>query len=421
MKNVVIRSVVVLGLLAGACGRGSRAPVSTGAIVQGTVTAPTNLRVAVSGTSLSSATDGRGSFVLLGVPAGAAALHFSGSGLDATLPIGALVEGEHRRLAVSVSGSDAHEDWEQGETRFVGIVESIVSPSLTVSGRKVTTTSLTQFKKNGATITLADVHIGDRVEVEGTPQVDQSVLARTITVEQAENENDDGIEDGHHDVEFEGTLTAIAGSKLIVNGISVTISASTVIESGDAKVSAPTLAIGQRLKVEGELQADKSVAATEIHVLAADRPEDVHVTGSIAAIDTTARTLTVGNSTVHVDAATRFDGGDQVKSLADLKIGDMVDVEASRAPDGMLLAREIHRLQAPPPPAQVEVRGAITAIDAASLTVQSKLFAVDASTLMESHGRIFKLSDLKIGDTVEVHGVARPDGSLVATRIRLER
>jgi hypothetical protein len=72
MKNVVIRSVVVLGLLAGACGRGSRAPVSTGAIVQGTVTAPTNLRVAVSGTSLSSATDGRGSFVLLGVPAGAA-------------------------------------------------------------------------------------------------------------------------------------------------------------------------------------------------------------------------------------------------------------------------------------------------------------------------------------------------------------
>ena len=46
---------------------------------------------------------------------------------------------------------------------------------------------------------------------------------------------------------------------------------------------------------------------------------------------------------------------------------------------------------------------------------------MDASTLMESQGRTFKLSDLKIGDTVEVHGVARPDGSLVATRIQIER
>ncbi len=392
--------------------------MSKGAIVQGIVAGATGLRVAAAGTSLSSATDARGSFVLLGVPAGAAALHFSGSGVDATLPIGVLLRGERRRLAVSVSGSDAHEDMEQGETRFVGAVERIDSPSLTVSGRKVTTTSLTQFKRSGATITLADVHIGDRVEVEGTPQADQSVLARTITVEQAENEDDDGVEDGHHDVEFKGTLTAIAGSKLTVNGVSVTISASTVIESRDAKIDASKLAIGQWLKVEGELQADKSVAATEIHVLAADRPEDVHVTGAIAAIDTAARTLTVGNSTAHVDAATRFDG---VNSLADLKIGDVVDIEASRAPDGTLLAREIHRLQAPPPPAQVEVRGAITAIAAASLTVQSKLFAVDGSTRMESHGRTFKPSDLKIGDTVEVHGVARPDGSLVATRIRLER
>jgi hypothetical protein len=421
MKNVVIRSVVVLGLLTGACARGSRSPVSTGAIVQGTIAAPTGLRVAVVGTSLSSAADSRGSFLLLGVPAGAASLRFTGNGVDATLPIGALLAGERRRLVVSVSGSTAHEDTEQGETRFDGVVESIVSPSLTVSGRKVTTTSLTQFKRDGATITLADIHIGDHVEVEGTPQADLSVLARTITVEQDENENDDGNEDGENDIELEGTLTAITGSQLTVNAITVTVSASTVIESGDAKVDASKLAIGQRLKVEGELQADKSVAAKEIHILAADTPDDVHVCGSIAAIDTAAHTLTVGESTVHVDATTRFDGGDQVKSLADLKIGNLVDIEASRAPDGTLLAREIHLLHEPPPPAQVEVRGAITALDAASLTVQSKLFAVDASTLMESQGHTFKLSDLKIGDTVEVHGVARPDGSLVATRIQIER
>jgi riboflavin synthase alpha subunit len=418
MNRLVIRSFVVLGLLTGACGRTSRAPASTGAIVQGIVAAPAGVRVAVAGTSLSSATDSRGSFVLLGVPAGAASLYFSGGGAAATLPIGVLLRREHRRVVVSASGSDAHEDMEQGETRFVGAVERIDSPSLTVSGRKVTITSLTQFKRSGAAITLADVHIGDRVEVEGTPQADQSVLARTITVEQGEHEDDDGVEDGHHDVEFKGTLTAIAGSKLTVNGVSVTISASTVIESGDAKIDASKLAVGQRLKVEGDLQADKSVAATEIHVLAADRPEDMHVAGAVTAIDAAARTLTVGNSTVRVDAATRFD---DVKSLADLKIGDMVDIEASRAADGTLLAREIHRLRGPPPPAHVEVRGAITAIDAAGLTVQSKLFAVDAGTRMESHGRTFKLSDLKIGDTVEVHGVARADGSLVATRIKSER
>lgn len=418
MKNVVTRSiVVVLGLLSFACGRGSGA--SSGATVQGIVNAPASLRVGVAGTSLSSATDSRGSFMLLGVPAGAASLQFSGSGVNATLPIGVLVAGEHRRLVVSVSGSDAHEDAEQGETRFDGIVESIVSPSLTVSGRKVTTTSMTQFKNEGATITLADIHIGDRVEVEGTPQADQSVLARSITIEQVENEGDEAMEDGHADLEFEGTLTAIAGSKLTVDGITVTVSASTVIESDDAKVGPSALAVGQRLKVEGVPQADKSVAATEIHILAPDAPDDVDVTGSIAAIDIVARTLTVGKSTVHVDANTKFD--DELKSLADLKVGDLVDIEASRAADGTLLAREIHRLHEPPPPAEVEVRGAITAIGAASLTVQSMVFAVNASTIIESQGATLKLSDLKIGDTVEVRGEAQPNGSLVATRIQIER
>lgn len=421
MKKTLSGSSVVALVLAGACG-GSGTPRSTiGATIDGTVAAnPANLHVAVTGTTLSTTTGANGSFVLLGVPAGAASLHFSGSGVDATLPIGKLSDGEHRHLEVGVSGNDAHEDFEQGETRFVGTVESIASPAIVVSGHNVTTTSATQFKHHGTAITLADVHIGDRVEVEGSPQADLSVLARTISVEASEGETDGGVDDPGS-VEFEGSLSAIAGSKLTVDGVTVSISATTDIENGDAKADAAALAVGQRLKVEGELQADKSVAATKIEIHTASKPEDKHVTGAIAAIDTVAGTLTIGASTVKVDAKTRFESGDhQVGHLSDLKVGDKVDVEAAVDAKGGLLALEIHRLDAPPMPEQIEVRGAITALTSASLTVQTKLFAVDASTRMENRGAAFKLSDLKAGDVVNVRGVALADKSLLATRIQIE-
>ncbi len=424
MKKNSSGLLVAVLFLAGACARGSGPPVSANATIDGTVTSgAANLRVSVAGSSLSSPIDAKGSFVFVGVPPGATALHFSGTGVDATLSLGGLADGEHRHLAVSVSGSDAHEEAEQGETRFDGTVESIASPAIIVSGRTVITTSATQFERGGAAITLVDVQIGDRVEVEGTPQADRSVLARTISVEESESAADGGAApvDDPAKVEFEGALTAIAGSQLTVDGVTVSISTTTVIENGDARADASALAVGQRLKIEGELQTDKSVAATKIEIHTASKPEDTHVTGAVAAIDTAAGTLTIGDSTVHVNGNTRFEGGDhQVNGLTDLKVGDKVDVEATVAANGALLAREIHRLDAPPLPEQVEVRGTITALDTAALTVQAKMFAVDSGTRMDSNGNTFKLSDLKLGDVVDVRGVARANGSLLATRIQRE-
>ncbi len=56
-------------------------------------------------------------------------------------------------------------------------------PTLTVAGRMVVTNSSTQITKDDQPITLAQLTAGEMVEVEGQQQMDNSVLAKSIDVE----------------------------------------------------------------------------------------------------------------------------------------------------------------------------------------------------------------------------------------------
>jgi len=83
---------------------------------------------------------------------------------------------------------------EQGQVDFSGHIDSINAPALVVSGRKVVTNSSTRIRRGDKTVTLADLKVGDKVEVEGTKQADNSVLASKIKVEDGgggENDGDD--------------------------------------------------------------------------------------------------------------------------------------------------------------------------------------------------------------------------------------
>src|SRR5205823_12837791 len=125
----------------------------TGATLEGTVQGPaTGLTVDVTGTALTTHTDTSGHFALLDVPEGSHALHFRGSGVDASLEIAGMAKHEHRKINVSVSGHDAVEHHERSEAELRGVIEAIAAPSLTVSGKTVVTTSATIFSKKGAAI-----------------------------------------------------------------------------------------------------------------------------------------------------------------------------------------------------------------------------------------------------------------------------
>jgi Domain of unknown function (DUF5666) len=198
-----------LAALAIACGgnasmTGSDAPAaapgSQGATIRGTVLGAAaagelsasslgTMRVSVVGTSLQAMTDGSGSFTITGVPPGTVELRFQGSGVDARLTIDGLSDGQTLTLTVRVEGNNASRVGEgddndgQGEIEFDGTV-ALLNP-LTIGGRRVTTNSSTRFlgDHNDPVPSSQVLRVGNKVEVEGRQQADNSVLAEKIKLE----------------------------------------------------------------------------------------------------------------------------------------------------------------------------------------------------------------------------------------------
>jgi hypothetical protein len=222
----VLISLSALALLLGAvaCSSSASSPTAPsaaerGATIEGTVQAGTSansseltafstaggIKVTVMGTSLSTTTDSSGRFVLQGVAGGSATLRFQGQGVDATIELGGLVAGQTLTITVRVSGSQAvivspASPAPPGrKVEFSGRVESVTPPTLMVSGRKVMTNGSTRIRRGDKTVGLADLKVGEKVEVKGTlkgtRQTDNSVLASKIKVEDDEEEDDDDGDD----------------------------------------------------------------------------------------------------------------------------------------------------------------------------------------------------------------------------------
>jgi len=436
-KMNLISSIAVVSLVV-ACSGSSSSTANSKANVEGSITSSTALKVSVPGSSQSASTDASGNFALIGVPSGATSLHFTGTGVVATLPIVALIAGEDRHIAASVSGNKVDDHPERDGSRFTGTVESITAPTLTISGHTVTTTSATTFTNNaGAAITLDTIAIGDFVEVEGAPQADGSVLARSIKQEDQvlADGGEPGDDNGHGDAgddhgndgsgsgvaQFEGSLTAISGTTLTVGGVTVTTTATTQIEgSNEAVIAFSALTVGEELEVKGVAQPDGSVASSKIEVHVAGEAGDLndqHITGAVVAVDSTLGSVTIGTTTVLVTVTTRFEG---LASLSAVTVGEILDIDATAAADGTLTATEIKAQRALAAPFQTEVRGAITALDATTITVATKTFTVNAATRMDNNGNTFTLSSLTTGQTVDVRGSSQTvGGALIASRIQL--
>jgi hypothetical protein len=213
MKSA-FRKALLLPALAAAvaamgCGDGlpSGATPIAGATIQGTVNpaagagsegvralsgAGANIRVTVVGTSLSVTTDSSGRFTIQGVPAGSVELRFQGNGMDATLRIDGLTDGQVVTITVEVRGSQAsfvRAPTRQQRIEITGEIQSMSPPQFRVSGLTVVTDGNTRFKGSGRVRSLGDLKVGDRVEVEALQQDNGSLLA--LEVERKNRDDDD--------------------------------------------------------------------------------------------------------------------------------------------------------------------------------------------------------------------------------------
>lgn len=267
-----------LSVIAAGCGSGSTsltAPSETtssaptaavGATIRGSVNAQAagSVRVSVVGTSLATQTDSAGQFELRGVPSGRARLHFEAPGIQAELEIEGLEDGHALTIEVHVSGDGAflsNTDDGRAEASLRGRIEAISGSRLQVQGRVVQTDGLTQFLgRRNEPVSLADLKVGDSVEIEGASQSDGSVYARKVKLEDADENEPPQNE---NEVQFTGGIQSlnpfrVAGRLVAVDG------GTQILDHRNAAIPFSALHVGNTVEVEGTGRADGSVLARKI-------------------------------------------------------------------------------------------------------------------------------------------------------------
>ena len=220
-----------------------------------------------------------------------------------------------------------------------------------------------------------------------------------------------------------------------VAGRSVKTDTSTKFEDGSVTRTFADLRIGMRVEVKGTTSGD-TLNATKVEIQNDHVDAPVEVNGVIDSLSGSpaAFQFKVGSRLVKGDANTGFFGdGDRPDSFTDLKNGVRVEVKGQQA-DGFVQATRIHVEYAdddapnpPNPPPQnpeASIDGRLSAIAGAApaltLTVNSTTVRTTSATTVQRRGNPVTLATLQVGQTLEVEGTRRTDGSIDARKISIE-
>jgi len=253
--------------------------------------------------------------------------------VDAELPVGGGL------LAVKIEADNGeHEDEQRQTVEFVGRVGALPNGTLVgewqVAGRRVQVGAGTQIDEHKG---LVDV--GVLVKVEGTLNQDNSINALEIVVKRGEEEDNKPGED-HKYIRFVGLIEALPANGLLGEW---TVDGKTVVVTERAELDGnATFAISDTVKVKGYTQADGSVLAREIEKENEESHggdgQEVKFTGVIEALPQGGLLgeWTVAGKQVRVSPQTELKD-------ANFSVGDRVQVEGYKQPDGAVQAKKIEK------------------------------------------------------------------------------
>lgn len=288
--------------------------------------------------------------------------------------------------------------------------------TLQVLGQTVKVSAMTEIVQEApdgveTDLTLADLVVGDFVEVSGIPDASGAILASRVERERADQEP--------NEVELRGTV-----SNLDTTAKTFTIGSQQVDFSG-AQVEG-TLADGVRVEVHGALNGATLVASkVEVEEEREGEPgEEFELTGVVQQLDSTAHTFELNGFTIDFSTASEVPDN--------LQDGALVEVEGTVDATNQNLIHateiEVEMPQMGPGSADTEVEGAITAIDTAQKTFDVGTnepdvgFFVNDQTVIVDDGDSIPFSQLQVGDRVEVKAdsAQTQDGRILATKIELK-
>jgi hypothetical protein len=310
-------------------------------------------------------------------------------------------------------------------TELEGTVKSVSASSLTVTTTTadvvIALTSTTHFFANGQAATSADVHVGDHVEVEVREQTDKTLAALVVKVQ---NES----------VHLRGTITAVSASSITVHtttgDVVVALTSSTLIRMQGKVSNASMLLVGSRVEVQAVHRADQSLAAVTITIELASALSEIE--GSVTEVGSDhikVHTKSGDDVTVAVNASTIIRVNDHLAGLTDVKVGNRVSVSARVNADGSRTALRIeveteHGGGNGNDDHGAELTGVIASTSSGAISVTTSAGTVNvkisSTTTIRRGSTTLAVSDLKVGNRVEVKGTLNADGSVTATSINVE-
>jgi hypothetical protein len=235
-----------------------------------------NLKVSVSGTSVSSLVDGAGNFELQNVPPGDQTLVVSGGGVSAQLTITGVSMHEDIHVTILANGSTATLDDDDRETpdnrvEVEGRITSVSGSTLVVGRRAVSVIVPpgTPIHHGSTVLTFAALSPGVRVHIQatrtGTTITATDVAVQTDTGESGQNGNNDDHGGGdNHATELTGTVAGLSGTCPALTFMLGTTTVMTTASTKFEDVTCATLANGARVEVTGTKQSSGTVVASAV-------------------------------------------------------------------------------------------------------------------------------------------------------------
>jgi small nuclear ribonucleoprotein (snRNP)-like protein len=215
------------------------------------------------------------------------------------------------------------------------------------SATSVTVHVNTGTKFRGALHGLADLAVGLLVKVQGT--AGSNAFAATQVENEDQNE-DDGNDDQRE--EFKGTVNSFdspnASFELqLADGSTRSVITDAQTEFEGTLHAFADLTVGQRVEVKGTVQADSSILASSVEGENEDEVNEenegeVEGKGTVLSVGSNSfvMQLSARQVTVIVSSATEFDG--DLHSLADVKVGMLVEMKGQVQNNGAIAASRVH-------------------------------------------------------------------------------
>jgi hypothetical protein len=270
------------------------------------------------------------------------------------------------------------------------------------------------------------VILGQTVRVTGSTLFDDSFQPGDLTslqngslfVEVSGFSNGDGeIMASRVDLKSAGSNLQVKGAIQTLNTTAHTFRINALTVDYSTSSTMPMLANGSVVEVQGtNLTSAGVLVATHVEVLpglGATANERLDLDGIITSFTSTAN-FTLQGQSVTTDANTQF-----VLHGVSLGLGAEVDVQGTVNASGTLVAKKVEVR----PQSLSLVRGLVDSVTAASNTVSVLGVSITTSASTElndrssQHVRQFRLTDLRTGDYVEVHGTEGQPGTLSASTL----